>query len=83
MKEFFYFFNLLGIPVSGNSSPILLFACVILVLTIVILLYFINIILYISVLYVLEHKYIIDKLTKYFYLNKLISFYGKSRLYCY
>lgn len=82
MNIFTEFLHSLGvnITIDGNSSPVVLFACVILVLSVIALLCFINIVLYFAVLYITEHKVFIDKINKYKYIEKLVLVYKKTRI---
>ena len=67
MQNITDFLRILGINITINesSSPIVLFACVILVLSVIALLCFINIVLYFTILYITEHKIFTDKINKY------------------
>ena len=82
MQNITDFLRLLGINITINdsTSPIVLFACVILVLSIIALLCFINIVIYFTVLYLTEHKIFIDKISEYKYILKIINIYRKTRL---
>lgn len=71
---------ILGTHVSESSSPLLLFACSILLLSIVALLSFIYILIYLGVLYIVNTKTVLDKLSKYAFLLKIINVFNKTRL---
>lgn len=64
MTNFLEFLNSIGIHVSEDSAPILLFACSVWILSIVSLLCFINIIFYFSILFILDSERILIKLSK-------------------
>ena len=76
------FFKLLGLNVELNdsTSPLLLFACVVFVLSFIALLCFINILFYFTVFYITEHKIFLDKISKYTFLLKIVNWYKKMRL---
>lgn len=82
MKILTDFLNLFGIHVniSENSSPFLILLCCILVLNIVGLLCFINFLLYFVVIYITDHKILLDKITNKPVLIKLLNVYKKMRL---
>jgi hypothetical protein len=63
------------VNISGGSDPMLLFFCCILVLSIVFLVSFIQVLLYFAVLYITDHKYIIDKISNYIVLVKIMNIY--------
>lgn len=64
MTNFIEFLNSIGIHVSEDSSPILLFACSVCILSIVSLLCFINIMFYFSILFILDNEKILSKLSQ-------------------
>lgn len=82
MKEVMEFLSNFGIHVniSESSDPILLLCCSILVLAIVALFSFIQVLLYFGVLYITDHKYIIDKISKYSKLVKIMNIYKNTRI---
>lgn len=63
------FLNSLGLNLSLNinaeSSPIILFALSILVLSLISLLCILNIILYLCIIYVSDNKVLLDKVSQY------------------
>lgn len=82
MKELIDLLKLLGVHVniSESSSPILLFACSILVLSIIALFCFINILLYFTILHITDNKLLLDKLSRYIILVKIINLYRQTRI---
>lgn len=83
MKKLLIFLNNLGIlvPIDESSSPIVLFALCILVLSVVSLLCFINILLYFMILYITEHKILLDKLPTNVLFIKILNFYKQTRIF--
>lgn len=67
--------------ISESNQAIFLFALSILLISSVCMLCAIQIIIYLLVLYVLEHKSVLDKLSKYPLLLKIINLYRKTRIY--
>ena len=64
MTNFLEFLNSLGIHVSEDSAPILLFACSVWILSIVSLFCFINIIFYFSILFIFDNEQVLIKLSR-------------------
>lgn len=75
------FLNLFGFNVnlSESTSPIIMFLCCIVVLNIVGLLCFVNALLYFTVIYIIDHKIFIDKISNKPYLLKIVNLYRKMR----
>lgn len=67
--------------ISESNQNIFLLALSILILSSICMLCGIQVIIYLLVLYVLEHKVVLDKLSKYPILLKIINLYRKTRLY--
>ncbi|BCG68828.1 hypothetical protein (mitochondrion) [Collybia sordida] len=82
MKDVMEFLNNLGIHVniSESSDPIVLFSCSVLVLSIIALFSFMQIYLYILILYISDNKYVIDRISKYSILVKIMDLYKKTRI---
>jgi hypothetical protein len=82
MKILIDFLNMLGLHININleTSPIVQFCIVILVLTIIALICCINIFLYCIVLYISENKNILNYINKYKIILKIFNFYKKTRL---
>lgn len=80
MNVFFQFLQTLGINVSADSDPHLLFICSLFVLAILSMVSFINMLIYCVVLYIKEHKLFLEKISKYKLLSKLVPFYRKTRI---
>ena len=83
MKELAYFLSLIGIniPINENTSPIILFCCVILLLCTIILICFINILISVFVLYISENKKFLEKLPKNKLFLRIFNFYKMTRFY--
>ena len=77
-KEIIELLNQYGIQVNVTESNymIFFFSLSILILSCVTLLCFINIVLYIGVIYLIEKKDILNKLSKYRYLTIIINLYN-------
>jgi len=79
------FLNSLGLNLSLNineeSSPIILFALSILVLSLISLLCILNIILYLCIFYVSDNKVLLDKVSQYSWILFLFNLYKKTRLF--
>lgn len=67
--------------ISDANQPLFLLALSILCLSSVCMFCAIQIIIYLFVLYSIEHRGILDKISKYPYMLKLINFYKNTRLY--
>lgn len=82
MKDVMEYLSSFGIHVniSESSDPIVLVCISILILSIIALISFMQIFLSLGVLYISEHKYIQGKISKYRILDKIMSFYKKTRL---
>jgi hypothetical protein len=82
MKDVMEYLSSFGIHVniSESSEPIVLVCTSILILSIISLISFIQIFLSLAVLYISDHKYIMDKISKYSILVKIMSFYKQSRI---
>lgn len=82
MKQFFEFLEYLGIHVNESSSPILLFACVILVLSSVALLCLVNIVFYYITMFILDNKKLIDIIRRKMppFVIKILHLYKKTRI---
>lgn len=81
MNNFINLLNSLGISISLDSSPILLFLYVILFFAILGLLSIINIGIYLGVLYLSKNKLFLDKISKWTLLLTLLNIYKKTRIY--
>jgi hypothetical protein len=81
MNNFVNLLNSLGIPVSVDSSPILLFLYLILCFSILALLSVINIGVYLGVLYLSNNKLFLDKISKWTLLLTVLNLYKKTRIY--
>lgn len=81
MKEFNYILNYLGlgISISEETSPILQFCIVIMVLAIIALLCFINIMIYIGILYISSKIEFLNKLPKHWLFQKWFNLYISTR----
>ena len=66
---------------SAYTSPVFLLSCSILIFSLVALFCFVNIILYFAVLYILENKSLLEKVSQYKLLVKIINFYKNIRLF--
>jgi len=80
MNNFINLLNSLGISVSLDSSPILLFLYVIICFAIFGLLSVINIGIYLGFIYLSNNK-LLDKLPKWTFLRKLLNIYKKTSIY--
>ena len=82
MSEIIKYLSSWGVHVniSESSDPMLLLCCSILVLAIVSLISFIQVLFYFCVLYITDHKYIVDKISKYSWLVQIMSLYKKMRI---
>lgn len=80
MPQFIEFLHSLGFNVSESSSPILLFAFLVCILSIISLLSFINILIYFGILYLSDNKVLLGKLSKWPYLLKIMFIYKQTRL---
>lgn len=65
MTKFIEFLNGIGIQVTEDSAPILLFACSVWILSIVSLFCFINIVLYFSIFFISDNEKFLSKLSKW------------------
>ena len=74
------FLNRLGISLHMDSPPIMWFACGVFCLALLCLLSFINIIIYITVIYISEHDYLLEKLSNRPLLLKFVNYYKNVRL---
>jgi hypothetical protein len=84
MNQLINFLNSIGIHVniSESSSPVLLFAFSILVLSLIVLSCILNIILYLCVIYISENNQVIlDIISKYKLLLKIFNIYKKTRMF--
>jgi hypothetical protein len=81
MNNFINLLNSLGIHVSVESSPILLFLYLIVFFTIFGLLSIINIGIYVGVLYLSNNKLLLDKISEWSLLLRLLNIYKKTRIY--
>lgn len=68
------------VNLNGSSDPMLVLFCCILALSIVSLISFIQVLFYFLVLYITDHKYIIDKISKYIVLVKIMNIYKQTRI---
>nr|YP_010697859.1 hypothetical protein P1Q01_mgp06 [Phellinidium ferrugineofuscum]WCF76820.1 hypothetical protein [Phellinidium ferrugineofuscum] len=77
------FLKYLGIHVNVNefSSPILLFACSILIMSILALIIFIQIILYFAIKHITDDKVLLDKISKYTLLFKIFNMYRQTSIF--
>ena len=76
------FLHLIGLDVdlSYSSSGFLLMTCAILLLSTIAYISFINIVIYFISLYIIEHKFFLDKVSKYPRILKLLGWYRKIRI---
>ena len=83
MTNLVYYLSLLGININlnENSSPILLFACAVLLLSAIVLFCFINILIYLLVIYISEHKVLLDKLPTNKLFLRIFNIYKGTRYY--
>jgi hypothetical protein len=72
--------NKIGISLQPDSPPLMWFACGVFILAVLCLLSFINIILYITVIYISEHEYLLNKVKDKPRLLKFINFYKNIRI---
>jgi len=77
---FFDLFNYIGINIKPDSPPLLLFACSIFMLAVLCLISFITIILYIVVIYISEHKILLNKISDKPILLKFVNYYRNIRI---
>ena len=79
MQNIIDFLHIFGInmKVNESSSPILIFACVILVLGLVCLLCSIQIVLYIAVLYITANELLLSRFQANKYVYKFINIFRK------
>lgn len=80
MNNFINILNYLGISVSIESNPVLLFLYVILLFAILGLFSFFNIVIYLGVLYLSNNRLLLDKISKWPLLVKLLNIYKKTRI---
>ena len=85
MKELNYLKELLlswgiNLNIDDTSSPLVLFALSVLLLSLVAMWCFITIVLYLVFLYLMENKLLLEKVSKYSIIVKFISLYKKTRL---
>jgi len=69
------------INISESSSPIMLFAFSILVLSLISLFCVLNIILYLCVIYISDSQELLDKISKNILLLKIFYFYKNTRIF--
>jgi hypothetical protein len=81
MNNFINLLNSLGISVSVDSSPVLLFLYLILCFSILGLLSVINIGIYLGALYLSNNKLLLNKVSKWTLLFTLLNIYKKTRIY--
>lgn len=75
------FLNWIGISISDSSPPILILAYVFIVLAVISILCSINILIYLLINKIVEHPKILEKLSKWSILIKLLNFYKNIRLF--
>ena len=82
MKQFLEFLEHFGIHVNESSSPVLLFACCVLLLSSVALLCLVNIVFYFVTMFILENKKVIDIITRKMppFIIHILNFYKKTRI---
>ena len=80
LQIFYEILNSIGISLNADSPPIMWFACSIFVLAVLCLVSFINIIIYITVIYISEHDYVLNKLSNRPMLLKFINYYKNIRI---
>ena len=80
-QKFFDFLQFLGIPITADSDPNLIFVAVILFLTIIIVTCLFNVLFYFLVIYGLEDLKILDKYSAKLprFVHKIINFYISTR----
>lgn len=78
-SQFFDILNSLGISVDENTSPIVLFCAVNLLLSIISILCVLNIILYLIVIYISDNDKFLKWISNYNILKKVFSLYKKTR----
>jgi hypothetical protein len=78
--NFFDLLNKIGIPLTPDSPPVLIYSCVIFVLAILCLLSFVNIMIYFTSLYVLNHEKLISRLPNWPILFKLLKLSNSFRI---
>ena len=83
-QKFFDFLQFLGIPITADSDPNLIFVAVILFLTIIIVTCLFNVLFYFLVIYGLDPKEDLKILDKYSaklprFVHKIINFYISTR----
>ena len=86
MKELNYLKELLALygvylNIDESSSPVILFALSILILSFVAMWCFITIVLYLGFLYLMENKVLLEKASKYNIIVKILNVYKKTRLF--
>ena len=83
MEKLDLLLNWLGISLVENAtdSPVFLLSACVLIFSIIALLCAINIIFYFIVLYFIENKNLLEKISKYKILLKLIKFYKKTTMF--
>ena len=79
LKEFLLSYGI-NLNVDDSTSPVVLFALSVLILSVVSMWCFITIVLYLGFLYLMENKLLLEKVSKYSIIVKFISLYKKTRL---
>jgi len=79
--NFFYtILNNIGIPLTPDSPPVLIFSCAILTLAVICLLSFVNIFFYLISIYVLGLDMFLRRLPNWPLLLKVLNFYKSTRV---
>lgn len=78
-SQFLQLLSFIGITVNEQSSPIVLFCSVNLVLSIISLLCVLNIVLYLLVIYISEKDKLLNLISNYYFLKKIFIIYKKTR----
>ena len=83
MEKLDLLLNWLGISLVENAtdSPVFLLSACVLIFSIIALLCAINIIFYFTVLYLVENKTLLEKISKYKIILKLVNFYKKITMF--
>lgn len=80
MQIFIDLLNSLGMNVSSNSSPLILFLIVIIGFALLGMLSVLNIGIYLAVLYLSNNKLFLDKISEWTILNRILNIYKKTRI---
>ena len=80
MNLFYTILNNIGIPLTPDSPPILIFSCAILTLAVICLLSFVNILFYLMSIYILTNDMFLKRLPNWPLLLKVLNFYKSTRV---